>query len=594
MGTKYEMVVTDLEGATRDIRGDLYAGLPWNVGKVPMPLYYQPLNTGHEASETVGTVDEVIERDGLMYARGEMLDDEDEPGLERIVPIAREAIALGRRGLVAPSFDANAIAAEGIGVEDAEPEITHMELGAVTLVGQPAFTTTSIAFFEDAYDAAPGEADTPAVPADEDDPDGRPALVAAVHDTGWDALPVADPGHAWDGDEAAERIAADCGIDGDAGPDDTADAWSCYASAFLYRDDAADERTRGAYKLGVVDLVDGTRTLIPRAVFAVAAVLEGARGGADIPAETQDRLRTVVAGLYDHINDELGTEYEPTWDDDEGPDDTPADIPGESEAASARTALIAAITEPAPADAFTAPALASYTPGFQVAGRRIFGHVTNREACHMGWSDVCMTPPPSPSGYKIANRYTVRTSAGDVETGRLTSGLGAASGGCPGCRYCEGVDMDDHACISLGFTAAAAYHDTLTTLADIRIGEDEAGNVWAAGILREPLPAAAADILARRVWSGDWRPFGDAEELSEVVALHHQKPGFTRRVQHSRSRFALVAAAGPTAPPTPASAEDAARAAVAEYHRGLAAVDQLAGVLAEAEAVGALARIADA
>lgn len=590
MGTKYEMDVTDLWGATRDVRGDLYSGIPWNLGKTPMPLYFQPLNKGHEDAELVGSVDEVSERDGMMWARGEMLDDE-EPGLERIAPIAREAMALGKRGLTAPSFDANAIGAEGVGVEGMEPEITSMELTAVTLVGQPAFVNTSITFFEDAYDAAPGEAIAPAVPAEDED---EVALVAAVRGTGWDSMPVADAGHEWDGDAAAERVAADCGIDAtDATPDDTADAWSCYASAFLYRDDAVDERIKGAYKLGVVDIVDGTRTLIPRAVFAVAAVLEGGRGGADIPAEVQDQLRTAVGKLYGHINTELGTEYAPTWESDEGAENMPADIPGESEAAARRAALIASVTEPVPADAFEAPALASYTPGFTVTGRRIAGHVTNREACHMGWAEVCMTPPPSPSGYKIANRYTVRTSAGQIEVGRLTSGLGAAAGGCPGCRYCEGVDMDDHACISLGFTAAAAYHDTLTTLADIRVGEDEAGNVWAAGILRDGLPAKAADILARRVWSGDWRPFGDAEELSEVVALHHQRPGFTHRVQHSRSRFALVAAAGPAAAARPVPG-DPVRAAVADYHRELAAVDALGATVDYAEAVAALARLTTA
>ena len=420
MGTKYEMVVTDLEGNTRDVRGDLYAGLPWNIGKAPMPLYYQPLNKGHDEAETVGTVDEVIERDGLMYARGEMLDDENEPGLERIVPIAREAVALGKRGLVAPSFDANAITAEGIGVDEAEPEITHMELGAVTLVGQPAFTNTAIAFFTDDYNDAPGEAETPAVgDDDEDDEDeDRRALVAAVRSDGWTALPVADAGHDWDGDAASGRIASECGVD-ETEPD--AAAWNCYATAFLYRDDEADAATKGAYKLGIVDVVDGTRTIIPRAVFAVAAVLEGARGGADIPAEQQDRLRTVVASIYGHINTELGTDYAPTWESDADADDIPADTPGEDTAATRRTALIAAITEPAPADAFDPPALASYTPGFTVTGRRIAGHVTNREACHMGWADVCMTPPPSASGYQVANRYSVQTSAGEIRVGRLTS-----------------------------------------------------------------------------------------------------------------------------------------------------------------------------
>ncbi len=346
-----------------------------------------------------------------------------------------------------------------------------------------------------------------------------------------------------------------------------------------------DARTKGAYKLGIVDLVDGERTIIPRAVFAVAAVLEGGRGGADIPAEAQAEIRTTVTGIYDHLNKELGTDYSPTWEDDEGDDDIPADMPGESEAAARRLALVAAVAEPLPAEAFCAPSLPSYSPGFTVDGRRIYGHITNRNACHMGWGDVCMTPPPSASGYKVARRYEVRTSAGPLDVGRFTTGLGKAGPGCPGCRYCRDVDMDDHACISLGFTAAVSHHDTMTTLADIAIGEDDAGNVWAAGILRTDLPAEADPILARRVWSGDWRPHGAGEELAEVLGLHHAPPGFTRRVKHSRSRFALVAAAGPVQP-APTEDERVA-AAVAAYHRRAAEVDRLAAAVALAEIAAA-------
>jgi hypothetical protein len=143
-------------------------------------------------------------------------------------------------------------------------------------------------------------------------------ITAAVRRTGWDSLPVAPDTHPWDGPGAAERIARDCGIDDtDVTPDDTADAWACYASAFLYRDDNADERTKGAYKLGVLDIVDGRRQLVPRGVFAVAGVLRGARGGADIPAEQQRELRSAVAGLYDHINEELDTDHVVPWDDDD-------------------------------------------------------------------------------------------------------------------------------------------------------------------------------------------------------------------------------------------------------------------------------------
>lgn len=566
MGTRFEMVITETDTPTRDQRGERYVGLPWTASKLPAPVYYQPLNKGHEDGELVGEINTVSEVDGDLIGRGEFYDDPTEPGMERIVPIAREAIAMSRRGAVAPSFDAGEIAAENVGDPDEEPVLTSMDLWGATLVGIPAFTGTGVTILDDE------------VPAED------VALVAATNSGPEDSYPIAPRDHAWDGAAAAERVAAHCGVDEAEGED--GEPWACYGNAFLYRDNDADPATKAAYKLGVIDVIDGEFMVVPEAVIAVAAVLQGARGGADIPETEQAALRGIVATLYERINEATGSDLAPPWEDDEAPDDIPADMPGESDAAAARLALVAAVTEPVPAEAFCAPSVPSYTPGFTIEGRRIWGHITNRNACHMGWGDVCMTPPPSASGYKVAQRYSVRTSAGEKEVARFTSGLGKSGPGCPGCRYCRDVDMDDHACISLGFTAAVSHHDTMTTLADIAIGEDDAGNVWAAGILRTGLPAEADDILARRVWSGDWRPHGAGEELAEVLALHHAPPGFTRRVQHSRSRFALVAAAGP-AQAAPVGEDERVRAAVAAYHRDAAELERLTAAVALAEIAAA-------
>jgi hypothetical protein len=136
-------------------------------------------------------------------------------------------------------------------------------------------------------------------------------LTAAARREGFSDMPVAPADRDWDGDAAAERLASQCGVNEE---DANAEAWNCYAGGFLYRDDEADAATKSAYKLGVVDVIDGRKTLVPRAVFAVAGVLQGARGGADIPSDQQDEIKSITAGLYDRINEALDTDYTAPWD----------------------------------------------------------------------------------------------------------------------------------------------------------------------------------------------------------------------------------------------------------------------------------------
>lgn len=218
-------------------------------------------------------------------------------------------------------------------------------------------------------------------------------------------------------------------------------------------------------------------------------------------------------------------------------------------AEAAEAVLIAAanatVREPLPADAFTEPDLDGYQPGYRIEGSRIYGHLTNRAACHRSWPASCVTPPESPSNYAVANRYEVTTSAGPLEVGRVTTGLGAVGAGCT----CHGGGViDDHYCPSSRSAAAAiAHYDQLHTIADVMIGENEAGSVWVAGILRATLPDGAPRVLSRQVWSGDWRPWGTGSELVEVLALDHAEPGFTHRTKHNAAAFTLIAASGPAA-----------------------------------------------
>lgn len=538
MGRLFTMVLGHRGQSYRDMRGDMMADAMWSAIQLPAAAFFQPDNVpAHNGAVRVGnlyTIDIPEDEGAEITATGEFFDGR--AGMERIQPWVAEAIALAAEGAIWPSVDPAVIEVADNG--NGEAAVVKADIPGVTLVSMPAFTGTSITLLPE----------EPTEPDDADDDLDDIAMVAAVLGEGHADLPVAARDHAWDGDAAARRVAESCGVDAaETIPSEPpSGAWACYSRAFLYRDDDADPATKGAYKLGFADIVDGELTIIPAGVIAVAAVLQGARGGADIPEEQQQRLRGTVAALYEHINAAIDTELTPPWDEAE---------------ASLIAAANATVREPLPADAFTEPPLDGYQPGYRVEGKRIYGHLTNRNACHRSWPASCVTPPESPSNYAVANRYEVITAAGPLEVGRVTTGLGAVGGGCT----CHGGGViDDHYCPSVRSAAAAiAHYDTLHTVADVMIGENEAGSVWVAGVLRDTLPDGAPRVLQRRVWSGDWRPWGTGAELVEVLALDHAEPGFTHRTKHNAAAFTLIAAVGP-APEAVAADDDVVRRLVRE------------------------------
>jgi HK97 family phage prohead protease len=94
-------------------------------------------------------------------------------------------------------------------------------------------------------------------------------------------LAFADRDRAWDAGEARKRIAEWAGGSGDSKIN-----WSKYRRAFLWYDRAkADEA--GAYKLPIADVIGGELKAIPRAIFAAAAIVQGARGGADLGGDEE-------------------------------------------------------------------------------------------------------------------------------------------------------------------------------------------------------------------------------------------------------------------------------------------------------------------
>ncbi len=106
----------------------------------------------------------------------------------------------------------------------------------------------------------------------------------------------------WDGSDKMNRIIEERGWDG-------------VALAHAWHDTAEDPQhdppqEKGAYKLPHHELVDGELRVVWRGVVAAMTVVNGARGGVDIP--DADRRR-----VYDHLSehyaefDEAPPDYQP-------------------------------------------------------------------------------------------------------------------------------------------------------------------------------------------------------------------------------------------------------------------------------------------
>lgn len=102
-------------------------------------------------------------------------------------------------------------------------------------------------------------------------------------------LPLAARNRAWD------AAAADRHVRGWAGAREKPN--TKYKKAFFWVDMDKKENFT-AHKLQFADIVDGELKAVPRGVFAVAAVLQGARGGVDIPARDVPAVKRGVERYY--------------------------------------------------------------------------------------------------------------------------------------------------------------------------------------------------------------------------------------------------------------------------------------------------------
>ncbi|WP_431835553.1 hypothetical protein [Cellulomonas sp. Y8] len=118
--------------------------------------------------------------------------------------------------------------------------------------------------------------------------------------TAFQDLPLADRDREWDGAAAEKRVRA--WADAEDEPNEK------YRDAHVWYDADAKQNFT-AYKLLVADVVGGKLVAVPRGVFAAAAVMQGSRGGVDLPSKDVDRVKSHLAKYYAKLDET------PPWED---------------------------------------------------------------------------------------------------------------------------------------------------------------------------------------------------------------------------------------------------------------------------------------
>jgi hypothetical protein len=107
--------------------------------------------------------------------------------------------------------------------------------------------------------------------------------------TSFADLPLADRDRRWDAAAAEKRVRRWAGA--------TEAPNQRYRKAHVYYD-AARKDNFTAYKLLIADVIDGDLKVVPRAVMAAGAVVQGSRGGVDLPPEEVGRVKSHLAKYY--------------------------------------------------------------------------------------------------------------------------------------------------------------------------------------------------------------------------------------------------------------------------------------------------------
>jgi hypothetical protein len=107
--------------------------------------------------------------------------------------------------------------------------------------------------------------------------------------TAFQDLPLADRDRSWDGDAAEKRVRRWAKAEDE--PNEK------YRDAHVWYDSEKKDNFTG-YKLLIADVVNDKLEVVPRGVMAAGAIMDGARGGVDLPKDDIDRVKSHLAKYY--------------------------------------------------------------------------------------------------------------------------------------------------------------------------------------------------------------------------------------------------------------------------------------------------------
>lgn len=117
--------------------------------------------------------------------------------------------------------------------------------------------------------------------------------------SGSTSLPLASRDRQWDSQAAVARVRR--------ATDSEEEPSARYKDAFFWYDSSEPDNFT-SYKLPFADAVDGTLTAVPRGVFAAAAVVQGSRGGVDLPQGDVAGVRSKIEQYYARMRSEFEDE----------------------------------------------------------------------------------------------------------------------------------------------------------------------------------------------------------------------------------------------------------------------------------------------
>ena len=112
---------------------------------------------------------------------------------------------------------------------------------------------------------------------------------------GYQDLPLSDRDREGDGAAAEKRVRRFTGAEDE--PNER------YRDAHVWYD-AEKKDNFTAYKLLIADVVDDRLVVVPRGLMAAGNVMQGSRGGVDLPKKDIDRVKSHLAKYYAELGEE--------------------------------------------------------------------------------------------------------------------------------------------------------------------------------------------------------------------------------------------------------------------------------------------------